>query len=64
MKHRLIAIGWTGDLNCYLDVDRETALARWEAQFQNEYSEGPGAPPITEFEFDDEFYAYQIWPLV
>lgn len=60
MKHKIVAVGFLGDFNCYLDVDREIALERWKGPFLKEGSESLGDPRIIEFEFDDEFHAYDI----
>lgn len=58
-KHRLVCIGWLGDFACYLDVPREEAMRRYRA-------ENPETQPddvrVTEFEFEDEFYAYEAGP--
>lgn len=66
-KNKIISIGWTGCKNCYLNVSREEAIARY-----NESERTIGSDPydeayltkhgiIEEFEFDDEFNAYEVW---
>ena len=60
--HKLIAIGWTGDYRCYLDLDRHTAIERWRNIYLKEDSSPPDDPHIIEFEFDDEFNAYEVSP--
>jgi hypothetical protein len=65
MKNKLISIGWLGIKRCYLNVSREEAIRRFVRD------ECDGNPEITdetltkdrlieEFEFDDEFYAYDV----
>lgn len=60
MRHKIVAVGFLGDFTCYLDVDREIALERWKEPFLKEGSESPDDPCIIEFEFDDEFLAYEV----
>jgi hypothetical protein len=63
MKNRLIVIGWLGIKTCYLNVDREEAIRRWCKQegisVINEFEHRL----LQQFEFDDEFGAYDAWDL-
>lgn len=69
VKNKLITIGWLGVKRCYLNISREEAVRRYvekEATFytpeefakEKEYIE---ANMVEEFEFDDEFEAYDAW---
>ena len=55
--NRLIHIGWLGIQSCYLNVDRAEAIKRFIADGNPE----PQDSEIDEFEFDDEFGAYDVW---
>lgn len=53
----IIAIGYSGNMKCYLNISREEALKRFNI------SDGPFDPSwhhISEFTFTDEFWAYAI----
>ena len=54
--NRLVVIGIIGLKRCYLNVSREDAVRRYEA------AEGQKAEHVQEFEFTDEFGAYDAWP--
>jgi hypothetical protein len=64
-KNKLISIGWLGVKRCYLNVPREEAIRRYA---RDEYDGNPGITDesltkdrlIEEFEFDDEFHAYDV----
>jgi hypothetical protein len=54
--NKIISIGWTGSKRCYLNISREEAVERYKK------SEGVLDPPdVDEFEFGDEFGAYDLW---
>ena len=57
--NKLIVIGWIGVKRCYLNISREEAIRRYEA------AEGcsgiESTELIDEFEFEDEFGAYEVW---
>lgn len=63
--NKLIVIGEVGSKSCYLNIDMGVAVARYilaegitleEFEEYNTYCE--------EFEFDDEFSAYEVWALM
>ncbi len=58
--HKLIAIGFTSDYNCYLDIDKSTAIERWRNIYLSQGAVPPSDPHIIEFEFEDEFLAYEV----
>jgi len=54
-KHLMIAIGWLGVMNCYIDLTLEEAKKR--------YLESDGSledVTITVFGFNDEFRTYDV----
>lgn len=61
-KNRIVHIGYTGGMRCYLNMSDEEALKR--------YCESEGVTEvyvkineqIESFEFEDEFSAYQVYP--
>lgn len=59
MTNKLISIGWLGDQRVYLNVTREEAMRRYE-ESEDEPAE---ETTILEFEFEDEFLAYDVSPL-
>jgi prefoldin subunit 5 len=59
MKNKLIVIGWLGMKRCYLNISREEAIERYkkdEEILEEEWVEIE--EDIKEFQFEDEFYAY------
>jgi len=61
----LIAIGTNSAMSCYLNVPLDDAKLRYKARY--------GLDPklvleqsheVLVFEFDDEFEAYDIWPIL
>lgn len=70
MKNKLVVVGWLGVKKCYLNVPREEAidryvkseLAGYETPEQIQKMRKDVAAMWTEeFEFDDEFSAYDAW---
>ena len=70
MKNKLIVIGWLGHKRCYLNVSRNEAVRRyveqemhgWETTAEIAQMRQTTAESMTEeFEFDDEFSAYDAW---
>lgn len=61
--NRIIAIGWLGSMQCYLNVSREEALRRYlvDNPIEVEYTKTQ-KDFIREFEFEDEFWAYSVGP--
>lgn len=62
MKNKLIRIGFTGDMTCYLNITLEEAIKRYLKDnpfttYENLIKENI----IDEFEFDDEFSAYSVY---
>lgn len=61
--NKLIVIGFIGSKSCYLNVDMDTAIARYIKTEDitldefHEYETG-----VDEFEFNDEFSAYEVYP--
>jgi hypothetical protein len=61
--NKIISIGYTGIKQCYLNVDEETAIARYcksEGYTLEEFNEDFDID-VDIIEFDDEFGAYSIW---
>lgn len=58
---RLIAIGYTGDRRCYLNVSREEAVRRYEESEGRPITDPTIHDTIQEFEFVDEFRTYEVW---
>jgi hypothetical protein len=59
--NRLVVIGWLGTQRCYLNISREEALRRYHAAEGTALTALSDEPPISEFEFDDEFAAYAAY---
>ena len=60
--NKIISIGYTGDKQCYLNVDEETAIARYcksEDYSREDFEEYDLS--IDTIYFDDEFGTYSIW---
>lgn len=55
---KIIAIGYLGDKTCYVNVDREEAIARYLSDNDLEDLEGI---KVTELEVADTFHVYEIW---
>ncbi len=56
MKNKLIVIGYLGCKECYLNIPMEEAIRR----YIDEGNEEPDEYHIDEYEFDDQFGAYEI----
>jgi hypothetical protein len=57
--NKIIAIGYTGQKRCYLNISREEAVSRY---LNSEgIKQGLGDEKIDEFEFDTEFAGYDVW---
>lgn len=69
MKNKLITIGWTGTKRCYLNVPREEAVRRFVKsemygyETTEEIALTTAESLVEEFEFDDEFGAYDAWKI-
>jgi len=63
-KHKIWAIGWTGDKVCYLDMEKEEALRRYkkdnEEIFEGCDGDVESQVEVDLVEFDDEFNVYDI----
>ncbi|RUX60132.1 hypothetical protein [Mesorhizobium sp. M7A.F.Ca.CA.002.12.1.1] len=62
--NKLVVIGWLGIKTCYLNLSREDAIKRYkqdnpDSLFEEEALKRPDL--IQEFEFEDEFGAYDAW---
>ena len=62
-KNKLICIGYTGLMKCYLNITEREAIQRYikeenisETQMEMDYY-----IQINHIEFDDEFGAYSVW---
>jgi len=55
--NKLISIGYIGLKRCYLNIPLEEAKRR----YQEDEEEVPDTDIIYEFEFDDEFCAYDVY---
>jgi hypothetical protein len=63
MKNKLIVIGCVGSKYCYLNITKEEAIKRYKVS-ENDYDEdylNEKINELEEFEFDDEFKAYDAW---
>jgi hypothetical protein len=63
MKHTLHVIGWTGNATAYLDIPLAEAELRYAKDNKCPDDLGIPKPPITSFEFDDEFMVYDAWAI-
>lgn len=63
MKNKLICIGYTGVMSCYLNINEDEAIQRYakdqdisetELRLDNNIQ-------INHIDFDDEFCAYSVW---
>jgi hypothetical protein len=65
IMNKIISIGWMGEQRVYLNTPRDEAIKKFansesnyqhcsEAEISDHYT-------ITEFEFENEFYVYDIW---
>lgn len=61
--NKIITIGYTGSMICYLNISRSAAVDRYlkDNPF-TAYEDLVKDNMITEFDFDDEFYAYSVYP--
>lgn len=59
MKHTLHVIGYLGGKTCYLDIPLEEAKRRYEKS--EETSINGEFIDVKTFEFEDEFWAYDVW---
>lgn len=58
--NKIIAIGYMGSRQCYLNVSREEAMRRY--RLHNDMApDEPIIDHIAELDFDDEFSVYDIW---
>ena len=57
--NKIIHIGFMGLQSCYLNVSKEEAIKRYKKD--NDISDDEQMYDVREFEFDDEFEAYDIW---
>lgn len=56
--NKLISIGFLGNQSCYLNIDMDDAKKRYMRENDLEDLEGV---TIREFEFTDQFEAYDVW---
>lgn len=61
MTNKLIVIGWLGDMKAYLNVTKEKALTRY-AKIDDITLAEAETHIRHEFEFEDEFNAYDVYP--
>lgn len=62
-KNKLICIGYTGLMKCYLNTSERESIQRYikeenisESQMETDYN-----IQINHIEFDDEFSVYSVW---
>jgi hypothetical protein len=63
MKNKLISIGYTGLMKCYLNIPEQEAINRYltsENISQDQYDADPQIQ-FHVFEFEDEFGSYSVW---
>lgn len=67
MKNHMVSIGYTGIKRCYLNIPLKEAIKRYlkteEIKLSPDFRLADAIPPelILEFDFEDEFRAYDIW---
>lgn len=63
MKNKIISIGYTGIMKCYLNISEEDAIKRYceSEKISEDDFESNADITIDQIEFDDEFEAYSIW---
>ena len=63
LTNNLIAIGYTGDMTCYLNISKEEAIERYlKDNPVTTYEDIVIENMIKEFEFTDEFLSYSVYP--
>lgn len=62
-KNKLICIGYTGLMGCYLNISEREAIQRYikEQDISETELETDNDIQIKSIEFDDEFKAYSVW---
>lgn len=62
-KNKLICIGYTGIMKCYLNISEKEAIQRYikEENISEEQFETNNDIQINIIEFKDEFNAYSVW---
>ena len=60
-QNTMVVIGWLSCRTCYLNVTKEEAVRLW--MITEETEETPGDTLIDEFEFDNQFSAYDAWKI-
>lgn len=61
--NKLIVIGYLGIKTCYLNITESEAIERYckdNSMSSTDYEENNNLT-IDSYDFDDEFYAYDIW---
>lgn len=63
MKNKIIYIGYTGLMKCYLNIPEREAIQRYitEEKISKTQFELDDNIQFNYIEFDDEFCAYNIW---
>lgn len=59
--NKLVAIGFMGDFQVYLNVSKDMAIRRYAARFELDETEVAECYDIREVEFSDEFCVYDVW---
>lgn len=62
-KNKLICIGYTGLMKCYLNITEREAIQRYikDENISETQMEMDNDIQINHIEFDDEFGAYSVW---
>jgi hypothetical protein len=61
-KNKLISIGWSGIMKCYLNLTKEEAIDKYCKSQELTIEEFKNMElSYYEFEFDDSFEAYAVW---
>jgi len=57
----LIVIGCLGIRKCYLNISKEEAIERYKKSEEIDELDSETEEDIKEFQFEDEFNAYDVW---
>jgi len=62
-KNKLICIGYTGLMRCYLNITESEAIQRYikDENISEKQMEMDDDIQINHIEFNDEFGAYDVW---
>lgn len=60
-KNKLICIGYTGVMKCYLNITERDAIQRYIKEEDISETQMDNDIKIHHIDFDDEFGAYSVW---